>query len=94
MGQIYNCDGCGKTDKSIAPFTVRGHVLKAIYCAECLPKVDEFLKGLDDLHSKTAKAFQKALTKLRKKYSEGDFILPDGGNIKVEEKVTEKEKKK
>ena len=92
MAHKYICDGCGKAEDNITDFTVRGHVLKAIYCDECLPKADEFLKGLDELHSKTAKAFQKALTKHRKKYSTDGFMLPDGGNIKVEKKTVEKKK--
>lgn len=86
MAHKFICDGCGKAEDSIEDFAVRGHVLKAIYCEKCLPMVDEFLAALDEAHTKAAKSFQAAIKRLRKKYSTDDFMLPDGGNIKVEEK--------
>ena len=82
MAHKYICDGCDKAKDSIDDFTVRGHVLKAIYCEKCLPVVDEFLAGLDEAHTKAGKSFQAAIKRLRKKYSQDGFMLPDGGNIK------------
>lgn len=86
MAHKYICDGCGKAEDSIEDFTVRGHVLKTIYCEKCLGKVDEFLTAIDEAHTKAAKSFQAAIKRLRKKYSTDGFMLPDGGNIKVEGK--------
>jgi hypothetical protein len=95
MAHKYLCDGCNAVADSFSDFTTRGHVLKTIYCPECLPKVDAFMRELDAAHGKAAKAFQAAIKRLRVKHSDGGkFVLPDGATASIPEPVTPKKKVK
>ncbi|MCK5610482.1 hypothetical protein KAR91_51895 [Candidatus Pacearchaeota archaeon] len=77
MAHKYVCDGCEAMTDDSDEFTTKGHALKRQYCPDCLSKVEDYMGKLDDLHTKTAKAFQSKLGGLQKTFSKDGFNLPD-----------------
>jgi len=71
------CDGCGAAIDDPDDAATVGAVLRRQYCSDCTPKVTAYLKALDDLHTKSAAAFQKKRASLRKPYIKEGFSLPD-----------------
>jgi late competence protein required for DNA uptake (superfamily II DNA/RNA helicase) len=77
MAHKYICDGCGKQEDTMSSLEPVGHVVPAIYCPDCLTKVQEYMNELDVLHSQLALGFSKKLVALRKKHTKNNFTLPD-----------------
>ncbi len=75
MSVKYACDGCGTMiDQPI----YRGTIKESHYCDTCIPKVDEYLRARDALHSEMAALFQQRFDDLKKASREyGLARLPD-----------------
>ncbi len=74
MAYKFSCDGCGsQVDKP----NFRGMVKLSHYCDTCTPRVDEYLKARDAIHTELAAAFKERLTILQASAHEQLARLPD-----------------
>lgn len=75
MAKRVICDGCFEviTDNP----NERGLVVRRDYCDKCVEMVDEYLRLIDELHTKLAAQWAEGLSELRRDYLALVEVLPD-----------------
>jgi hypothetical protein len=74
MAKVTTCDGLGVPIAEETPTTgLFGHQ----YCDEARPIAEEYLKAVDDLHTRLSEEFASEMAKIRSAYRLKLIQLPD-----------------